>query len=205
MGASEVGKQFDEAYFRRWYRAGVVSVQVPADLEREVALTLAVTESLLGRPVKSVLDVGCGEGQWRRAVKRRRPSATYLGVDPSEYVVRRHGTRRNIRLGTFEDLRTVIGRSQFDLVVCSGMLNYLPEKALRAGLRHVANATRCVAYLELYTRRDQLHGDLQGIQRQTGARARAALRRAGLIACGMHCYVPRRHAWRLAELEGLER
>ncbi len=203
MGAPEVGKQFDEAYFRRWYRAGVVSVQEPADLEREVALTLAVTESLLGRPVGSVLDVGCGEGQWRRAVKRRRPSATYLGVDPSEYVVRRHGTRRNIRLGTFEGLRATIGRSQFDLVVCSGMLNYLSEKALRAGLRHVANATRCVAYLELYTRRDQLHGDLQGIQRQGAAQARAALRRAGLIACGMHCYVPRRHAWRLAELEGL--
>ena len=76
-------------------------------------------------------------------------------------------------------------------------------QALRAGLRHVANATRCVAYLELYTRRDQLHGDLEGIQRATAVRYRTMLRRAGLISCGMHCYVPRRHAWRLAELESL--
>jgi SAM-dependent methyltransferase len=200
--APETAKRFDEAYFRRWYRSGVVSVQVPADTEREVALTLAIAESLLGRAVKSVLDVGCGEGQWRGFLKRRRRAIAYLGVDPSAFVVRRHGRRRNIRLGTLEHLDAAIGRRQFDLVVCSGVLNYLPERALRAGLRHVAQATRGVAYLELYTRRDHLHGDLEGIRRADAAFYRTLLRRAGVLPCGMHCYVPRRAAWRLAALEG---
>ena len=47
---------------------------------------------------KTVLDIGAGEGRWRAELRRMRPAIRYVGVDPSEYVVARHGQRRNIRL-----------------------------------------------------------------------------------------------------------
>ena len=59
---------------------------------------LGVAEYFLRRKVRSVLDIGAGEGAWRAELRRLRPSIRYTGVDPSEYVVRRHGRRRNIRL-----------------------------------------------------------------------------------------------------------
>jgi ubiquinone/menaquinone biosynthesis C-methylase UbiE len=64
--------RFDRQYFERWYRdEGFGS---PARLRRKVDYALAATEYLLERPVRSVLDVGCGEGDWALELRRRRPN-----------------------------------------------------------------------------------------------------------------------------------
>ena len=44
---------------------------------------------MLERPIETVIDVGCGEGPWRAALRRIRPKARYVGLDPSEYAIRR--------------------------------------------------------------------------------------------------------------------
>src|SRR5690606_26687004 len=55
-------KTYDQAYFDRWYRDGGIGGR--QRLARKVALAVATAEYHLERPLKSVLDIGCGEGAW---------------------------------------------------------------------------------------------------------------------------------------------
>jgi SAM-dependent methyltransferase len=182
-------KRYDRAYFEKWYRDPRHRVRGSADLSRRVHLAIAVAEYLLGRPVRSVLDVGCGEGVWQPVVRRLRPRAEYLGVDSSAYAVRRFGARRHIRFGRLATLPEHVDAGPFDLIVCSDVLNYLSAAELARGLRHVRNLLGGVAYLELYTHDDQIVGDLQGYARRTSAYYRRLFARLGLTPCGPHCYV----------------
>ena len=195
-------KRYDRAYFEKWYRDPRHRVRGSADLSRRVHLAVAVAEYLLGRPVRSVLDVGCGEGTWQSAIRRLRPRAEYVGVDSSSYAVRRFGARRNIRLGRLATLPDHVGPGPFDLIVCSDVLNYLAPAELARGLRHVRDLLGGVAYLELYTRDDEIMGDLQGYQRRSSVYYRRLLDRLKLTPCGPHCYAP---PWVAEELPGHQR
>src|ERR1700716_1336026 len=97
MPASAGRKSYDEAYFTRWYRDPRTRVHTPDSVRRKVRMVLGVAEYFLGRKLRSVLDIGAGEGAWRREIRRMRPQARYLGIDPSEWVVARHGRRPNSR------------------------------------------------------------------------------------------------------------
>src|ERR1041384_3797019 len=109
---------YNKAYFDKWYRHPRFRVKTTLDMERRTRFVIAAAEYMLDRPVRRVLDVGCGEGNWRAVIKRIRPSARYYGVDASEYAVRRFGKRRNIRHGTFSTLGSLGLPKAFDLVVC---------------------------------------------------------------------------------------
>ena len=58
-------KAYDQAYFDRWYRDPKARVATRAAVKRKTAMVVGIAEALLQRPVKTVLDVGCGEGTWR--------------------------------------------------------------------------------------------------------------------------------------------
>jgi SAM-dependent methyltransferase len=192
--------RFDRAYFDRWYRHPERRLKSPAELEREVDFVLRATEHILGRPVRSVLDVGCGEGNWYPVLTAHRPALRYVGVDPSEYAVRRWGKRRHITLGSVDDLGVA---GPFDLVVCCGMLNYLDAATLTRGLEAIAAVLGGVAYLEIYTSNDAVTGDTRAAKRRATSWYRDKLGRAGLIACGLHLYVGSATSDQLATLERL--
>lgn len=173
-----------------------------AELEREVDFVLHAAEHILGRPIQSVLDVGCGEGNWYPVLMTRRPRLRYTGVDPSEYAVRRWGKRRNIHQGSVDNLGVV---ARFDLVVCCGVLNYLDVGTLVRGLSQIVRHLAGVAYLDLYTASDAVIGDTRGAKRRVSSWYRDKLQRAGLTACGMHLYVGTATAARLATLERFPR
>ena len=160
-----------------------------ADRARTVRYAVALAEFLLGRAVRSVLDVGCGQGEWQPLVRELRPRARYVGVDPSEYAVRRYGRRRHLRRGGVEDLRALGLRGPFDLVVSAGVLNYLPPRALERGLGQVAALLGGVAFLEIFAREDAIEGNLQGFDQRPRAYYTRLLRRHGLTQCGPHAYV----------------
>jgi hypothetical protein len=126
----------------------------------------------------------------------------YTGVDPSAYAVRRWGRRRNIHLGSVDNLGV---DGAFDLIVCCGVLNYLDAATLTRGLRQIAERLEGVAYLDMYTASDAVTGDTRGAKRRSAAWYRAAISRAGLTACGMHLYVDRAMSTRLATLERFPR
>jgi SAM-dependent methyltransferase len=181
-------KRYDRAYFDRWYRDPRRRIRSRADVARRVGLAVAVTEFLLGRPVRSVLDAGCGEGGWQPVLRRLRPHARYLGVDASEYAVDRFGARRNLRLGRIGTLPEHAGPGPYDLVVCSDVLNYLDDAELATGLGHVRDLLGGVAFLELYTDAERMEGDLRGWHLRPASYYRRLFRRVGLEACGPHCW-----------------
>jgi SAM-dependent methyltransferase len=166
-----------------------VRVATPAAVARKVHLALGIAEALLQRPVRSVLDVGCGEAPWRAPLRRARPSARYVGVDSSAYVVSRYGRRRGIRKGTFGTLGEIGLRGKFDLIVCCDVLQYVPTSELRTGLAAVARLLGGVAYLEAYTTEDEIEGDRKGWNERSGATYRRAFGAAGLTGVGMQCWV----------------
>ena len=186
--ADVVTDRFDRAYFDRWYRSPGTRVSSPAALRRKAALALAVGEYYLGRPVRTVLDVGCGEGEWLAALRATRPSVRYTGVDPSEYAVSRYGRSRGIRHGSFATLEEIGLDDAYDLVVCSNALIYAGPDELLAALRSMAARTTAVAFLELHTADDDLVGDRPEDLRGT-AYYRKALRRTGFLPVGSHCYL----------------
>src|SRR3954470_10434200 len=124
-------KEYDAAYFERWYRNPRTRVTSDRVLERKAHLALSVAEYVLERQVRTALDVGCGEARWKTALQRLRPGLRYTGVESSEYVLRAFGARRNIRRGSFGSLATLKLRGPFDLIVCADVLQYVPDADLR--------------------------------------------------------------------------
>ena len=195
-------KRYDERYFERWYRRTRTRVHSPDDVKRKVHLAVAAAEFMLGRDIVSVLDVGAGEGAWQPILRRLRPEVRYLGVDPSEYAVRKFGVRRNLVRGSLEALDEAPLRGRFDLVVCADVLNYVRPMTLRRGIAEIAALLRGVAYLEIYTSEDELTGDLHAIDLRPPAYYRRLLREAGLVRCGMHCYASDAIASSVTAMEG---
>ena len=164
-------------------------------------LAVAAAEYVLERRIRSVLDVGCGEGRWRAPLVRLRRGLTYVGVDPSAYVVRRYGRRRGIRPGTFGELGRLGLRRTFDLVVCADVLHYVTSPELARGVAALRRLTRGVVYADAFTATDDFEGDREGWQRRSAAAYRRAFRAAGFVPCGLNCWAAARHEGRLTALE----
>ncbi|MEO8380969.1 MAG: methyltransferase domain-containing protein, partial [Acidobacteriota bacterium] len=181
-------KHYDRAYFDRWYRNRDTRVLSHGELRLKVSLAIASAEYFLRRPVRTVLDVGCGEGAWLPHLRALRPKVEYLGLDPSEYVVRRFGPTRNIRQASFADLPS-LKLDVYDLVICSDVMHYVPEPELRTGVAAIADAMDGVAYLEVLTREDDIVGDLDGFIRRPAAFYRTMLKKAGMTFIGPYCWL----------------
>jgi SAM-dependent methyltransferase len=182
-------KTYDRRYFDRWYRHPALRVSGRQLLERKVRLALAVTEYYLGRPVRSVLDVGCGEGAWRAPLLRQRPGLQYRGVDPSDYAVLRYGRRRNLQQVRFGQLEHLRFGAPVDLLVCSDVMHYVPTRELRRGLSGFAELCAGVAFLEVFCREDDPDGDRDGFIGRSERWYREAFAAAGFTGCGSHCWL----------------
>ena len=193
-------KQYDREYFDRWYANRDTRVNTPAEVRRKVALAVSVAEYFLRRRVRSVLDVGCGEGAWLVHLRALRPGVEYTGLDASDYVVQRFGRRRNIHKAGFGDLPH-LELGVYDLVVCSDVMHYVPDRGLRAGLPALAEATDGVAFLEVLTREDEIVGDLDSLIRRPAAWYRALFASAGLTFAGPYCWLSPAFAGAVAGLE----
>ena len=197
-------KHYDRAYFDRWYRQTETRVTSDAELRRKVSLAVVVAEYFLSRPIRTVLDVGCGEGAWRKPLLALRPQVRYAGIDGSEYVVKRFGKSRNIVQGSFGDLpRMDLG--VYDLVVCSDVLHYVPDEELRRGLGPLAEATDGVAYIEVLSSEDDITGDLQAFFHRPASWYRATFARAGLTPVAPYCWLSPAFRDTLAALESAGR
>jgi len=182
-------KQYDRSYFDAWYRSPGRRVTSRAEVERKARMVVGIAEHLLGRKIRSVLDVGCGEGVWQPILQQLRPGSRYAGVDASEYVVQRFGKRRNIRLGSFGDLDAVGLANWYDLIVVCDVLHYLRAPELRRGLAVIADHLGGVAYLEAYTRADEITGDMDGFSRRSAREYHRMFHDADLRPVGLHCFV----------------
>lgn len=180
-------KQYDQAYFDRWYRGK--NAGNPQALARKAALAVAMAEWHLGRPIRSVLDVGCGEAPWRKALLALRPGLHYQGVDSSEYVVRRFGRTRNIALASFGQMQQLRIGPPADLLICADVMHYIASAELKRGLQGFAELCVGVAYLDVFCREDAITGDFKGFIARSAKQYRTLFTHAGFTALGGQCYL----------------
>ncbi len=192
---------FDRRFYDKWYRTERHRVRTPAQLRRHLALAVATAEQLLERPVRRVLDVGAGEGDWGVALRSLRPRATYVGLESSAYVLGRYGKRRGIELGTFGTLDQRRDLHRYDLVLCVDVLHYLERTEVVRGVAALGAELRGVALLHLFAREDRIEGDVHGMRRQSARWYRDTFKAAGLTATGLGHWVGPSLAENLASLE----
>ncbi len=180
-------KPYDAAYFARWYR-GKNAIDGKA-LARKVAVAVAIAELHLGRPIRSVLDIGCGEAAWRKPLLALRPGLSYQGLDASTYAVKRYGKQRNIAYAQFGQMQNLRPGPPADLLVCSDVMHYVPAAELKRGLEGFAELCSGVAYLEVFCREDAITGDFDGYIARTAKQYRKLFEHAGFTALGSHCYL----------------
>jgi SAM-dependent methyltransferase len=181
-------KQYDRAYFDRWYHNRRTRVNTPAEVLRKANIAIATAEYFLRRQVRSVLDVGCGVGVWREHLRAIRPRIAYTGLDSSEYAVERFGRSRNIRRATFGELPS-LKLPAFDLVVCADVLHYVKDNEIRAGLAAIADICEGVAYIEVLTSEDAVIGDLDAFIHRPAAWYRTAFRKVKMEKVGPYCWL----------------
>ena len=180
-------KHYDRAYFDRWYRReGMGDAK---RLARKVALAVAMAEYHLERPIRSVLDIGCGEGAWRAPLLKLRPKASYLGFDASEYAIGRYGRTRNLHLARFADFEFLRPCAPVDLLVCSDVLHYLPTRELDRGLPALAELCGGVAFIEVFARGDGAIGDDAQFHQRPASFYVRRLQATGLRPLGSHCWL----------------
>jgi SAM-dependent methyltransferase len=192
---------FDRKYFDKWYRSPRHRVHGRGDRVRQAALAVAAAEYLLERPVQTVLDVGCGEGAWERAIHALRPRARYAGIEPSGYAVARYGSRRNIRQGSFGTIGEVRDLERFDLVLCVDVLHYVAREEIVRGAHALGERLHGVALLHAFARGDEIEGDQSGYMGRSPRVYRDAFRSGGLTEAGLGFWVGRPLADRLSTLE----
>jgi SAM-dependent methyltransferase len=180
-------KDYDRAYFDRWYRQrGIGGAQ---RLARKVALAVATAEYHLERPIRSVLDIGCGEGVWRAPLRRLRPDVHYLGFDSSQYATTRYARTRDLHFARFGDFALLRPCPPADLLVCSDVLHYLSTRELDRGLPGLADLCGGVAFLETFTREDAAEGDEHGFQPRRARFYRKRFEALGFAMLGSHCWL----------------
>lgn len=196
-----MSKAYDRAYFDKWYRDPSHAVGSPAELRRKVAMVVAQAEYYLARPVRNVLDVGCGEATWRAPLRALRPGIHYRGLDASEYVVARYGRSRNVGLARFGQLAELRFDQRFDLIVCTDVLHYLKPAEIRAGLVGIGEMLEGIAFLEVFTSKDDVAGDHDGFNSRAPSWYLREFGQVGLLSCGSHCYLGPRLERHIAALE----
>jgi SAM-dependent methyltransferase len=207
--AVTMAKQYDQAYFDRWYRDPRQRVKHSGEFVRKVRLALSLAEYYLGRPVETVIDIGCGEGHWRAPLLAERPRLRYLGVDGSAYVVARYGRHRNLHRVGFAQLPELAeragsllgGDASCDLLVCSDVLHYVASSELALGLPAFARLSHGMAWIEMFCRGDDFVGDDDGFIARPRDWYRRTLAKAGWLALGSNAWLNRDLRERASVLE----
>lgn len=138
-------RRFDAEYYARHYLDEATAV---SSAEETLTLARFVCSYIeyLGVTVETALDLGCGVGRWRDALTRIDHSIDYTGVEVSEYLC-----------GEYEWVHSSIADydgEPADLVICQGVLQYLPASEARAAIKTLARVTEGALYLEALTTTD---------------------------------------------------
>ena len=137
---------FGKNYYDRYYRDA--ATQVASQESVHVLADFACSYlTHIGQPVERVIDLGCGLGFWRAAIRKHFPDASYVGVEYSEYLCEAYGWTQ----GSATDFKT---RRKADLLICQGVLQYLPDDACEQAIENFAKLSRGALYLEALTLRD---------------------------------------------------
>ncbi len=167
MSSSE---QFDANYYARFYEDPATLVYSAAD-HAPLATYVFAFAAWNQIPIQRVLDIGAGIGLWKNWIAENRPDADYEGTEVSRVMCQRHGYRHC-------DITTWRSRKKYDLIICQGVLQYIPDARLPDALENIANMARGLVFLEALTQEDvQLRADLERTDTDVQVREGAVYRR----------------------------
>lgn len=139
-------RRFDEAYYHRFYedpKTRVTSQDEHAPLA-EFVFAFAKHNHI---EMKSVLDVGAGVGLWKRWIEKNAKGVQYTGTEVSQAMCKKHGFLHR-------DIARWRDRKKHDLIVCQGVLQYLPDPDVAPAIANIAAMSRGLVYVEVTTRLD---------------------------------------------------
>jgi 2-polyprenyl-3-methyl-5-hydroxy-6-metoxy-1,4-benzoquinol methylase len=139
-------RRFDEAYYHRFYDAPqtrVTSIEEHAHLA-DFVFAFARHNKI---EMKSVLDVGAGIGLWKHYVEKHLKGVQYTGTEVSQVMCKKHGYLHR-------DIARWRDRKKHDLIVCQGVLQYLPDPDVAPAVANIAAMSRGLVYVEVTTRQD---------------------------------------------------
>ncbi len=140
-------EKFDRNYFEQYYG------KQPVHTVNEVAhLATAVHEMLAwwAAPVRSVLEVGAGRGDWGNWYRTFHPRVRVTSTDVSEHACTTFGHDRR-------DIAQWAPKRPFDLVICTDVMQYLDDRVATRALRNLTTATRTCLYFDALTSFDAKH------------------------------------------------
>jgi trans-aconitate methyltransferase len=149
MKQSPDSEYFNSGYYKKFYLNRKTRVR---DEKNIVGLADFIFSYLryLDLPCKTVLDVGCGLGEWKTALSNRSPKSRFQGIEYSNYLCNKFGWKH----GSAVDFRL---SKTFDLVICQSVLQYLPDSDAKKALKNLARHCHGALYLEVVTKKDWLH------------------------------------------------
>lgn len=138
--------QFDQAYYDRFYLSPKTRV-ISADEHSHLARFVFEFAKYNGIEIESVLDVGAGIGLWKRWIAKNAKKVEYTGTEVSKVMCKEHGYLN-------KDIARWRDRKEHDLVVCQGVLQYLPDPDVAPAVANLAAMCRGLLYAEITTRLD---------------------------------------------------
>lgn len=139
-------RRFDEAYYERFYLSPKTRV-ISADEHAHLAQFVFSFAAWNGIEIKSMLDVGAGVGHWKRWLEKHRKGISYTGTEVSKAMCKEHGFLER-------DIARWRDRKKHDLIVCQGVLQYLPDPDVAPAVANLAAMSRGLLYVEITTRLD---------------------------------------------------
>lgn len=183
--AAKRGEPFDAAYYERYYGSARTRVHSAEEVGKLCAGVTSFIE-WWGYPLETVLDVGAGVGLWRDWFRRHRPKVAYRSTEYSAHACREYGHEQR-------DITKWRARTEFDLVVCQGVLPYIDDAGAAKAIDNLAAMTGGFLYLEAITKRDvrevcdELRTDVE-VHERTGAFYRARFgKHFTEVGCGIWC------------------
>ena len=139
-------RRFDEAYYQRFYEDPNTRVVSPEEHAALAEFVFAFAR-WNNHEIKSMLDIGAGVGLWQDSLKQLVPDAKYTGTEVSLAMCKKHGFLNR-------DIARWRDRKKHDLIVCQGVLQYLPDPDVAPAVANIAAMSRGLVYLEITTRGD---------------------------------------------------
>jgi SAM-dependent methyltransferase len=139
-------RRFDEAYYHRFYESPKTRVCSPEEHASlpEFVFAFARWNKL---EMKTVLDIGAGVGLWKRWIEKRQKGVQYTGTEVSQAMCKKHGFLHR-------DIARWRDRKKYDLIVCQGVLQYLPDPDIAPAVANIAAMAKGLVYVEITTRSD---------------------------------------------------
>lgn len=139
-------RRFDEAYYHRFYESPQTRVLSPEEHANlaEYVFAFARYNHI---EMKSVLDIGAGIGLWKNWIEKHKKGVAYTGTEVSAVMCKKHGFQHR-------DIARWRDRKKHDLIVCQGVLQYLPDPDVAPAVANVAAMSRGLVYVEVATRAD---------------------------------------------------